>query len=452
MTIIAAMNNTLNFKQKISYLLKATRLDNPNLLLYIFLGAFVADSVVMIFAKIPIFVGFMLIFIPVIITNIMLTGKVKWYFPAFLIVFVLVTVIGNFIYITNRKNISDLLFIFLLITSYYFYIQQAERLSRRTVYVFYVVAFLLFSTTFIGYNSDWWSVMESSNVENLSALTQNLSSEQLAALGIGTSTFQPAPIDQTSPNRNIEYQRKYNNGLYRLPHVASYFFGFLFLFLGYQFQRFKKYISLVLAAAAFFLMIFTGVRTLLVAIFMAMLLFSMYRRFFKFGLALIAVGLLIFIFRQSLFGFSKHIFLGQYFSMLITASDNYLRFSRAVIWQSWWYEMTHFAWFNWLIGKSYFMSIIANAENIKWADWFHNDFLSIVYTYGIGGLVLYTGLFYKIFNDNKALIKNNFFLFTFYFSMLFAAIINGFYYYYPIFLMFLFVLMLKQEKEKRVLQ
>lgn len=98
------------------------------------------------------------------------------------------------------------------------------------------------------------------------------------------------------------------------------------------------------------------------------------------------------------------------------------------------------------------MSILANAENINWADWFHNDFLSVAYTYGLVGLVLYAGLFYKIFTDNKALIKNNLFLFTFYFSMLFSAIINGFYYYYPIFLMFLFVLMLKQEKDKTVLQ
>jgi hypothetical protein len=446
------MKDTNNMKQKIGYLLKVTKLDNPNLLFIIFLGAFVADSVVMNFAKIPVFVGFMIIFIPVIIANILITGKVKWFFLTFLAVFVLVTVITNFIYIFNRKNISDLLFIFLLIASYYFYVQQAKYLSQRTVYVFCVVVFLLFSATFAGFNSGWFSVMEKTNVKDLSSVTKNISKKKITELHIGASTFLPAKVDNENKNSYVEYLRKYHNGLFRLPHVASYFFGFLFLFFGYQFQRFKKYISLLLATAAFFLMIYTGVRTLLVAIFLALLLFSMYRRFFKLGLALLALGLFTFIFRHALFDISKGFFLGQYFSMLITVSENYLRFSRAVIWQSWWYEMTHFAWFNWFIGKSYFMSILANAENINWADWFHNDFLSVAYTYGLVGLVLYAGLFYKIFTDNKALIKNNLFLFTFYFSMLFSAIINGFYYYYPIFLMFLFVLMLKQEKDKTVLQ
>lgn len=446
------MKDISNFKQKIGYLLKVTKLDNPNMLFFVFLIAFVADSVVMIFAKIPVFVGCMIIFIPVIIANILLSGKVKWYFLTFLTVFLVVTVISNFVYIFNRKNISDLLFIFLLITSYYFYRQQVQRMSRQTGYIFFLVTFLLFSSAFIGVNAGWLSKMKNINAENITGFSKIENSKKIAEAYPNSTDLETINPETATPNRNLECTRKYHNGLFRLPHVASYFFGFLFLFFGYQFQRFKKHINLVLAAAAFFLMIYTGVRTLPVALLFGMFLFSMYRRFFKFGLTLLALGLLIFIFRMELFNTSKDLFLGQYFSMLITLSENYMHFSRAIIWQSWWYEMTHFEWFNWLIGKSYFMSIIANAKNIEWADWFHNDFLSIVYTYGIGGLALYTGLFYKIFNDNKALIKNNFFLFTFYFSMLFSAFINGFYYYYPIFLMFLFVMMLKQEKEKTVLK
>ena len=91
--------------------------------------------------------------------------------------------------------------------------------------------------------------------------------------------------------------------------------------------------------------------------------------------------------------------------------------------------------------------LIANAKNLDTKVWFHNDFLNIFYTYGIWCTMLYIWFFVKIYRDNKSYIKQNIFIFIFYSSMVITAIMNGFYYYFPVFLLYLFFLMIKGEKQ-----
>jgi hypothetical protein len=203
----------------------------------------------------------------------------------------------------------------------------------------------------------------------------------------------------------------------------------------------------MLAAALllFAIMLYSGVRTFLVAIFLSLIVYLFQRRTRFYLLLLMASGILAIIFRNEVFELTSDTFLEPFGSILITFADNFNSFSRVLIWRSWWMEFSNFSWIDILTGKSFYKSQLANLTNIKSNIWFHNDFLSIAYVYGIPALLTYIWLFVRIFQDNSAEIRKNIFIFLFYFSMIFTAMINGFYYYFPIFLIFIFVWMLKQE-------
>ena len=67
-------------------------------------------------------------------------------------------------------------------------------------------------------------------------------------------------------------------------------------------------------------------------------------------------------------------FLFQYFYIISAAIDDVSRLSRFRIWSSWLFEVKEFGIVQILIGKSFVNSYIANAKNIYWPEWFHNDF------------------------------------------------------------------------------
>jgi TctA family transporter len=118
-----------------------------------------------------------------------------------------------------------------------------------------------------------------------------------------------------------------------------------------------------------------------------------------------------------------------------------------MLWNSWWFEMQHFAGYDFLIGKTLSGSMEANSQNIHFREWFHNDFLSITYAYGLIALLMYITFFYKMFRENVRFIRANVYLFVFFFTMIFSAIFNGFYYYFPVFLIFIFIYMIRVEKK-----
>jgi hypothetical protein len=86
------------------------KLDDPNVVFYIFLTAFVLDSVLSVFISIPVFVGFMIVLLPFILANITLQGKERWFFIGFFALFILTGIFSGWYYIFDRKNISDVLF------------------------------------------------------------------------------------------------------------------------------------------------------------------------------------------------------------------------------------------------------------------------------------------------------------------------------------------------------
>jgi hypothetical protein len=428
------------------------KLDDPNVVFYIFLTAFVLDSVLSVFISIPVFVGFMIVLLPFILANITLQGKERWFFIGFFALFILTGIFSGWYYIFDRKNISDVLFILVFATSYYFYRQQSELLSALTPKIFFIVTLMLFGATFAGYNSLKWLEIKSLNSNNVSRIEKALTDDEKQELNIGKSKSRKKLKQTAAKPADTEIIRHYRNGLFRLPHVAAYFFGFLFIYFGYQFQRDKLKIYLFFSILAFMLMFFTGVRTWIAVFAVSLILYAIQRKYFKIAAIMFLVGLVLVLFRESLYAQTKETFIGQFFSLVNTAIGNFTHLSRMVLWKSWWLEMSRFSLENWITGKGFYMSIVLNFKNLRWAEWFHNDFLSIMFSYGIIGFAFYVGLFVKIFIDNKDLIRNNVFLFTFYFTMLFAAFFNGMYFYYPILLMFLFIKLLQQEREKKYVQ
>jgi len=115
-------------------------------------------------------------------------------------------------------------------------------------------------------------------------------------------------------------------------------------------------------------------------------------------------------------------------------------------------EINEFSWYNYLTGKSFEQSQLANLHNISFKEWFHNDFLSVAFSYGFLCLILYVGLWVIVYRHYSTFIRRNVFIFAFYFAALFSAFFNGFYYYFPVILLFLFFVMINEEKHNPVKQ
>lgn len=401
---------------------------NPN---FIFLSAllfFVADSVVNYFIDVPVFVPFAIAFLPFIFLAIYISkGSNK----AFVIsgIFIITAIVNNLIYGFRHTNASDLIFILLFITAYYYYTSHHKDLKTRTIYIFTLVVLAMISFSIADLNSrSFWK-----NNTIPKQIEQEFKNQ--------------TPIIEREPNElnHLETGRKYHYGLFRIPHIAAYFLGFLSLFFAYLYHKQQNWLMLAAALLLFALMLYSGVRTFIAAVMLSLILYLFQRKTLFYLLLLIGTGIVAIIFRYEVFELTSDTFLEPFSAILITFTDNFISFSRVLIWQSWWMELSDFSWIDLLTGKSFYKSQLANFINLKANIWFHNDFLSIAYVYGIPALLAYIWFFVRIFMDNAAEIRKNIFIFLFYFSMIFTALLNGFYYYFPIFLIFIFVWMLKQE-------
>ena len=377
---------------------------------YTFLVLFLTDSIVNFFVRAPIFVsgGLVLLFY-----NFELLRRYKQFDKKLIILvlsFILIGIANNIIYHFHIKNISDLFFILLFFTSYYLYKNNPQTLTKQMVWIFLYACLILLIPSFFGI-SKWKSTIE---------LYSN----------------------------DIEFLRKYNQGFFRIPHIGSYFFGFLSLFFAYQYSLLKKYIYLGAALITISLCFYIGVRTFFVASILATLIFLITGKYWKILTILFLLMLLLIIFIDPLLEVTKRTFVFQYLSFIKTSLSNFSRLSRILIWSSWLTEMNGFHWYDYVFGKTFIASHYANESNIVGHPkglWFHNDFFSIIYSYGLWAISLYIYFIIKIFNDFKVLIINNVLIFIYYFTMIFSAFFNGFYYYFPVFLLVPFIYMLNQQ-------
>lgn len=243
-----------------------------------------------------------------------------------------------------------------------------------------------------------------------------------------TSTLQETSSD-------LEYLRGYHQGLFRLPHIASYFFLFSFIFFCIRYyQGTQKGISLILAGASCIILVYTGSRAGIFALATALIVtgaLSKSNRTWT-ALGLLATGIIAINFYK-IASLLEGSFLYQYFTLFITASENFSRLSRVIIWSSWLDSISQFGALDALFGRPFSYSFKENLYRIGSNIWFHNDWLSAIYSYGIFGLAGMSAAFASLWTCLNSMTNRNLSIVIFT-ACLFLSMVNGLYYYYPMLL------------------
>lgn len=460
-------------------------LQKPDVFFFVSLFFYAADNVVNYFVDVPVFVVSTLVLLPLMWIVLAAKSKPPVFLVIFTAVFLVAAAVSNLVYDFHKSSISDLVFILFFATSWYYYRAFHEQLSTRSAHIFLAVSVLMFGFAFFDINS-----------QSLHTNDRNLKNLELVGVSFDSLVSQGEPIDEFKkkipeninadslvreklrtffPDRpeidtmknigvgmvpgikiekealdKVEHDRTYNYGLFRVPHVPAYFFGFLLLFYLSLFKYQRKVWYLAIVAALLFLILYNGVRTFVVAALLSSMLWFFVKRNIWFFVAFMAIIAGMIIFRNIIFDMTEGTILQPLSSLLITLTDNPDRLSRIALFRSWFTEMQGFRWYDFIFGKNFYLSKLANLKNLFTPTWYHNDLISVIFSYGVIAAGFYVFLFIRIFCEHAGLIRNHALLFVFYFSMILTAMFNGFYYYFPLFLLYIYWLMIVNIKKQTV--
>lgn len=400
---------------------------------------FVLDNVVNYFIHIPIFVAYGFVLVPWLILLLYRQGTLSG-IGAWLSVWLLVAAgVGVIRFGLSAKNISDLLFLELFVLSWLFYIDKPA-ISLRSVQLFFIISTVLFAFTFTG--ADRFDYSQDK-------VARRAFDETARAQGKGRDylTWQPPRERRESFEKhpmklkeqwNLSYEvfREYHKGLFRVPHVASYFFAFLaFYFVRARLSGEGGFSTLLPALLAMGSCLYTGSRTILFAFigaFLISLLFS--RRWRWMILAVGGAGLLFLYSLHPLMRIFQNTVLFQYLVTFDTLLNDPGQFSRIKIWMSWWQEIREFAIMDFLFGRTPLMAMEANFRNLGTSIWFHNDFLQVAYAYGAVALLLFMLFWVNAYRDTTVSSGRQMLPRLCFLMMFLAAVFNGFYLYFPVLL------------------
>jgi len=471
------MRNTLERLPGIQHL------QNPDVFFFASLFFYSVDNVVNYFVDVPVFVASTLVLLPLMWIALATKSKPPVFLVSFTAVFLVASIVGNLVYDFHKSSISDLVFILFFATSWFYYRAFHSRIQAKTVHVFLAVSLLMFGFAFFGINS-----------QSLHTNDRNLKNLELVGVSFDSLVSQGEPIDEFKkkipenmdadslvreklrtffPDRpeidtmknigvsmvpgikiekealdKVEQDRTYNYGLFRVPHVPAYFFGFLLLFYLSLFKYRRKAWYLAIVAALLFLILYNGVRTFVVAALLSAMLWFFVKRNIWFFVAFMAIIAGMIVFRNIIFELTQGTIFQPLSSLLITLVDNPDRLSRIALFRSWFNELQTFNWYDFIFGKNFYLSKLANLRNLFTPTWYHNDLLSVIFSYGVIAAVFYIFLFIQIFREHSGLIRNHALLFVCYFSMILTAMFNGFYYYFPLFLLYIYWLMVVNIKKQ----
>lgn len=456
----------------------------PELIFLASLLLFAIDNVVNYFTDLPVFTACSLILLPLMWLSLYLDGKKQVFLVTFSAVFITTAAIGNLAYTFNKSSIADLTFILMFATAYFYYKPKGTQLVRWPANILLLVSILLFGFGFFGINSmslhtnekdfknleligiSFDSLVEQSQTldEAKHKIHDSLNADSLIRTklktyfpnqqGIDTMknlgiTMMPGIKIEKESLDKVEQKRHYTYGLFRVPHVPAYFFGFTLLLYIFLIIINRKWVYLLPAILLSYLILLNGVRTFIVAAGLSVLLWFFVSRNIWYFVAFSAIGVFFIVFRYEIFEATEHTILSPLSSLLITTVDNPDRLSRVALFRSWLSEIKEFSWLDLLTGKNFYQSKMANLKNLFTPTWYHNDLLSIIFSYGIPAALFYVSLFVKIYLDNRHIFRQNAMAFIFFFTMILTSIFNGFYYYFPIFLIYIFWLIAYQHPKPK---
>lgn len=392
-----------------------------NLLFVGYLILFLTDNIINHYIYLPVFVAGAMVLTIFLLPFAMVHIRRDAWLAGGLLLLMVIMGINSLKDGFGVKNVSDYLFLALFLISYMAYSSSAGQLKRR-----YAFAFMAGSVVLL------------------------LLPSALMAIGIDPclTAYETEGIPVEQLGKAIV--RHYNRGFFRLPHVASYFFGFSSVFILHMAQRERNYFWLAAGLILLFLSLYTGARAFVVALIVSLILFLVQKRKFGWLLAVMVGCIVVFVFRNTIFNLLEGIFLQQHFALIISFAEDLDSFSRIVVWKILLNEVLGFDWYEVLIGRSYVSGLATTQGHLGVAIWFHNDFLSIFYSYGLVGLIFYVSFLARIYLDHRKYITGNLYIFAFYYASIVLAVTNGFYYYFPVLLLYLFFLMINNEEQRQV--
>jgi hypothetical protein len=450
--------------------------ENPNALFYAALLAFLVDNVINYYVNVPLFVVFSMLILPLLWINLIQNRSI----PRFLLIFIPVLAVsflaGSILYGFKKTNVSDFLFILLFATSFFYYQEHKKKLSIFPVKVLTAVVLAMIGFGFFGWHSDSINTkrgdyldLELVGISFDSLKAQAIPFDEFAANfdeSVNVDSLLRTRLKKYFPNRpeidtmqmfgirlapnihfrgkekiKVENQREFRAGLFRIPHVAAYFLGALMFFYFALFRQNKSRLLLLFVIALGLLMLWTGVRTFLIALFLSLALYFVFRKSIWYLVLFMAIMFVVVVLRYEIFSLAKETFLEPFALLVLRMVDEPEQISRVVLIKSWWIEIREFGVMEWLTGKTLYQSKMANLANLFSPVWYHNDFLSVLYAYGAPVLVLYIVFFIKMYRFMLQSPVKSPLIYLFYITLVMAAFINGLYYYFPVILLYIFILM-----------
>ena len=158
--------------------------------------------------------------------------------------FLLITTLNSIVYLFDVKNISDLLFVVLFITIYFYYKENMDSLKTVNVYVFLVLSLFLFSFTFFGFDADSSSTRNTNYYSTFSE--KNASEKKIHHVKKAPSVKKSSPKKTNTIKKSKQFDKPKpfkvrHTGLFRRTHMASYFFGFCSCFFLINSKKRKGY-------------------------------------------------------------------------------------------------------------------------------------------------------------------------------------------------------------------
>lgn len=376
-----------------------------------YLIIFVFDSVINYYTKIPVFVSFSMLFIPlsILVIKPKPNNETNLYI-LFVVLLLISTGVNIFRFSFSIKNISDLIFILIFATTIMLYNNNKNHIKSKYIDWFSVVCLIMFYITFLGVDNTRWG-----NTLN-------------------------------SGSHDIEYLRAYKQGLFRIAHIAAYFFTFLGFYYLYLYNKFKKIKHFTLLCVMFLSVVMVGSRAPIFAVLLGFGLASLRLKYIKHIMLLIFLIILIILNIDIILELTKGTIVFQYFSIFKTFISNFGRLSRVLIWTSFFEELAKFNFFDYIFGRGTNNAMLINEAKGLGKIWFHNDFLNIFYSFGMISFVLYIFFYMNIYRVNK-LCMNNTIIRTLFFTIIMLAFFNGFYLYYVMFPLYIFYKILSVEEK-----
>ena len=319
---------------------------------------------------------------------------------------------------------SDVIYIAFFITSFYYLDKFRDQVKPNRIWSMSLVFVLMFSYGFLGMDSENWIADKSMQV----VVTPDSSVPEVdATTGEIVSTI----------GGRIEKNRIYMPGLYRHAHVGAVLMGLCSLCFAYfnvSKNRWKQWAMMLILFAG---TLMTGTRIFLAALGLALLVVAIQKRYWKIILSISIVALLSILFRYEIYQSTQHTPIGSITGALIAFVDDWRHISRLQIWGVWYQEVSSFQLQDLIYGRGLHSSLDINYVHFKRKIWFHNDLLSIFYSYGLFVFALMVLFYVQIWKRFVSKLENHTGLLLFLFILLFCSFLNGLYYYQPFFVFYL---------------